>query len=36
MAEFMLPAGAENTFSAITGRVPKVSETTEVKGQYGL
>ncbi len=36
MAEFITPDGdATATAAAATGRVPQVSETTEVKGQYG-
>lgn len=39
MAEFMPPDGGEYTpeeYSAASGRVPKVSETTVVKGLIGL
>ena len=38
MAEFMPPDGDWNTTvtQAEQGRVPKVSETTVVKGQFGL
>lgn len=35
MAEFMLPDGAGETSTAESGRVPKVSETTVVKGLNG-
>ncbi len=38
MAEFMPPDGDRSSLliQADLGRVPKVSETTEVKGQFGL
>lgn len=38
MAEFMPPDGdwSSSLTQADQGRVPKVSETTEVKGQFGL
>ena len=37
MAEFMPLDGAQiDRLSADSGRVPKVSETTVVKGQFGL
>ncbi|QOI17546.1 ORF3 [Human anellovirus zj-ad 1] len=36
MAEFMPPDGAGVASTADSGRVPQVSETTEVKGLIGL
>jgi len=35
MAEFTPPDGAKTTSFADFGQVPKVSETTGVKGPYG-
>lgn len=36
MAEFITPDEGDNTLSTASGQVPEVSETTVVKGQYGL